>query len=85
MKKNAFNPVRYESETLAQYHKRLADGKSQAQAITLTGWAKPNGECSRKLLRDSQRRSGAMKKLAGHYSRGLHNNITRKQAALLVN
>lgn len=79
------NPQRAAIETRIEYAERRKESKAATQKMTLTGPFLPSGECSRKSLRDSQRRSGSMKKIAGSYGRGLRNWITRSQAATQAN
>lgn len=84
MQANVHTPQRLAGESKKQYGERRQTSKNIGQLITLTGCYQPKGQTGREQHRDAMRKSGSMGKQAGAYGRGLRNNITRKQAALLV-
>tara|TARA_B100001250_G_scaffold335128_1_gene301258 strand:+ start:1184 stop:1465 length:282 start_codon:yes stop_codon:yes gene_type:complete len=81
---NLFTPQRMAGESFSAYQERRINGKRAAQAMTRSGPFKPDTGTSRKDLRDTQRRSGAMKKVAGSYGRGLRNWINNQNRAALA-
>lgn len=78
MKANIHTPERLASETMAEYRERRAESAAANHRNTNIGLG---GEKSRASMRNAQRKSGAMKMVAGAYGRGLRNWINRTQAA----
>lgn len=81
MEASIHTPQRLDGESFDAYQDRRIASKKAAQAIALTGPFTPRGESSRQALRNSQRQSGAMKKVAGSYGRGLRNWANQCSAA----
>lgn len=82
MQRNIHTPERAATETVADYRARRAQSAAHAHHNSQLG---VGGECSRESLRNAQRKSGAMSKVAGSYGRGLRNWINQKQAAVMAN
>ena len=78
MKANIHTPERLAGETMDQYRERRS---ASAAANHQNAKIDFGGENSRTSMRNAQRQSGAMKKVAGAYGRGLRNWINRTQAA----
>lgn len=78
---NLHTPQRLQGENQTEYRARRAASKLATEKMTLTGAFTPGKNTGREELRDQQRKSGAMKGLAGSYGRGLRNWINRTQAA----
>ena len=82
MQRNIHTPERAATESVADYRARRALSAEHARRNSQVG---SGGQCTREALRNEQRKSGAMAKVAGSYGRGLRNWINRKQAALMAN
>ena len=78
MQANIHTPERLSGETMEQYRERRKKSAAANHRNTSIGFG---GETSRNSLRNAQRKSGAMRKIAGAYGRGLRNWINRTQAA----
>lgn len=78
MQFNVHTPERGANETREAYKDRRVASAARNDFNRGIGFG---GATSRQQLRDAQRKSGAMAKVAGSYGRGLRNWITQKQAA----
>lgn len=76
---NIHTPERGANETREDYKARR---RASAAASALPQYG---DKTSRQLLRNAQRESGSMAKIAGSYGRGLRNWINQKQAAAAAN
>lgn len=79
---NIHNPARYADETFEAYKARRKASNEAAKENSQIG---KGGYSTRKMTRDEVRTEGRMKYLAGSFSRGLRNWITKKNQAALVN
>ncbi len=80
MNANIFTPHRLDGESFKQYRARRAASKRAAEQLTLTGaFSHFGNNTSRQELRDAQRKSGAMKKIAGAFGRGMRNWCNRRE------
>lgn len=73
MQPNIHTPQRLQGESFQDYRARRVLSKQAVEKMTLTGRFSPGKNTSREEHRDAMRLSGAMKKSAGAYGRGLGN------------
>lgn len=79
MNANIYTPHRLTGESFKAYQKRRAAGNRAAEQLTMTGEFFPAGKnTSREELRNAKRKSGAMKKIAGAFGRGMRNFCNRQ-------
>lgn len=78
MQANVHTPERLAGETMENYRARRAASAAINRERASIGIG---GENSRTSMRNAQRQSSAMRKIAGAYGRGLRNWINRTQAA----